>query len=219
MTTNVNNQYLTLLSSGITTGQNSELPVCEANSIQGNFMLFNNYVDLLNLYQSLRRVGMLVKITNSIGPKGEPINSYYELLDGGELVGPQNILDLLQNETLSIYDKDVLGILPQDPTRVNSDDGTFWKLKEFCCNNSTPVEIKNYYHGTILGNDVKLTPTEIEQLEIGMDSYYVLYRIAGTLDSTLNIKISNFVFEDEPISFIDNKPLLQTDGNTNTPTT
>eukprot|EP00121_Abeoforma_whisleri_P001665 Awhi_evm2s1485 len=214
MTTNVNN-YFTLLSSGVSTGGDlSELPVTKNNWIAGNFMTFQDVNEMMNLFLPLRKVGMIVHC-KGIGPRGED-EGYYQLIEGGQLVGPQNILDYLQNETLSIYDKTVSNKVPIDPLKVNSDDGTFWVPLEFGCCNSTPTEIKDYFYGTILGADIKLTPAEIAQLEIG---YYALYRISGALDTTLNIKISNFVFEDEPISFIDNKPLLNFDGDFNAPTT
>eukprot|EP00121_Abeoforma_whisleri_P012820 Awhi_evm5s11834 len=155
MTTNVNN-YLTILSSGISTGGDlSELPVTKNNWIAGNFMTFKDVYEMLNLFQSLRKVGMLIHC-KGIGPRGEQ-SGYYELIDGGELVGPSNILDNLQNETL----------IPIDPLKVNSDDGTFWVPLNF--NNSTP-EIKNYYHGIILGADIKLTPNEILTLVEESDS-------------------------------------------------
>lgn len=197
------NVFGTQISSGITTGgfETSEIPCAYMNSIRGGFMIFENVYQMLNLYRNYRVGGMLVKCLG-IGPRNEPAGSYYELKDRewtyigggpppplpenpendddwefsspGETVGPSTYIDFLLDETLTIYDKDVLGLTYSQP--ANSDDGTYWVKKEFCsCSGGGGGgEVSNpilpYYSGATVGAALKLTPAEIQTLTSNNDN-------------------------------------------------
>lgn len=193
------NLFNTYISSGLTTGSNSEIPVCDSYGALGGFMVFEDVYGMLNLYQNLRRDGMLVRCMGK-GPRNEPEGSYYELQTAGVTVGPSNYIDFLLDETLTIYDKDVLGLTYVDNNNANSDDGTNWIKKDFCCENNNQEKILTYYSGSMNGTDVKLTATEIKTLTPGTDN-----TIADDYDVGNTSGVEAIPYIALPLSYTDGK--------------
>eukprot|EP00122_Pirum_gemmata_P020334 Pgem_evm1s19015 len=184
-----------------TGGFESDVPLCFANEIQGGFMVFQTLKDMLNLMQQKRVIGMLVFLTSKgpmnqppnqfyrlLGPtfKEKATQKTFENLNpddidfslfeteaytDGSKVGPKSILDYLNNETLSVYDKQQ-GKTYKDDKKKNTDDGSRWlRLCLDCTDGDTTIPPKNidYYYGTLLptSKDYKITENELKSLDKG----------------------------------------------------
>eukprot|EP00121_Abeoforma_whisleri_P001341 Awhi_evm2s1191 len=153
----------TVISATISTGEISEIPTAFTSDIKGSIKSYATTHQMLEIFQQKREIGMLC-FSRDRGPRGEPPDNYYQLLEGGEVVGLKSYSEYVNKSTLTLYEVNLEGQTHPPGYFVNTDDGTYWKMVKFYEEDEEgggEVLPYNVYYGVYVGARIKLTSDEV----------------------------------------------------------